>query len=410
MRRFTAILATSLLGVSLAATASAGAPADEAVRILLTASNAKAAGLTARNAFGKQVTAEVTQAQLEGLKKRGISYEMVPVLALEPAPGKPVSDAQVATKGKTRPAPLTQVPWGVKAVYGDPNLTPDRVSGGAGVTIAVLDTGHVDHPDLYRADGSSVVTQCVDFTSKKSPLDEGTCRDGLGHGTHVTGTVAAAGGKDGQGLFGVAPNADIYSYKVITDKGGGYADDIAMGIRTAADRGAQIITMSFGLSSKAELVAEAVQYAHSKGVLLVAAVGNSGPTADTIGYPGGLPEVVGVAGLNADESVMEMSSRGISDGDDAAIAEREIEVAAPGANVISLAYKKDGYAVQSGTSMAAPHMAGLAALNWQGNAAETRAWLVAAAQAHDIADPGYDTAAGYGFPQLNSLAQGVWND
>lgn len=417
MRRFSAFLAVMLLGMSLTAGVSAGSPHDEGVRILLSADSAKANGLAVRNRFGGRVTTEVSQAQLKELKKRGITYELIPLFTIEPEPGKTSFDAVVTKKGKGRPVPVTQVPWGIKAVYGNPILGPSGVSGGAGVVVAVLDTGSVDHPDFYRADGSSVIAQCVDFTDKKVAIVEGSCADGHGHGTHVTGTVAAAGGVDGQGIFGVAPNADIYSYKVLTDKGGGYADDIALGIRTAADRGAQVISMSFGLSTASSLVQEAVQYAASKGVLLIAAAGNSGPSPDSIGYPAAFPAVVAVGALNPDEVVSTFSSRGISDGSDLTVVERELEVVAPGAGIISIDYKK-GYSVKSGTSMAAPHVAGLAAKGWQGSADQTRAWLVGQAEQHDIiaaegatdAGVGYDPASGYGLPQVTPLSQSQWSN
>ncbi|MFZ5824668.1 MAG: S8 family serine peptidase [Bacillota bacterium] len=408
MRRSFAILTIFVLLLSLTATVSAGQPADDGVRILLSASNAKAAGVAVRNQFGAKVSAHVTQAQLQALQRRGIAYELVEIIALEPDPGVSSFDAKVMKLTDSKSTPPTQVPWGVKAIYGDPSLTPSGVNGGAGVVVAVLDTGSENHADFTRGDGSSVITGCVDFTSKKAPIIEGSCSDGHGHGTHVTGTVAAAGGSTGQGIFGVAPGASIWSYKVITDKGGGYADDIALGIKTAADRGAQIITMSFGTSSIVPLIQEAIMHAHNKGVLLIAAAGNAGPDPDTIAYPAAFKEVVAVAALNPDESVAWFSSRGITDGNDGSITDREVEVAAPGVDVISTSYK-GGYTMKSGTSMAAPHIAGLAAKGWAGTAAETRSWLVSQANAHD-ATTGYDIASGYGLPQVNVLKQALWVD
>ncbi|MFZ5815872.1 MAG: S8 family serine peptidase, partial [Bacillota bacterium] len=265
--------------------------------------------------------------------------------------------------------------------------------------------------------GSQVITDCADFSSRRSDFIDGSCDDGHGHGTHVTGTVAAAGGQDGKGIFGVAPDASIYSYKVLADNGFGYADDIARAIMYAADRGANIISMSLGSSSPSSLELDAILYANSKGVLVIAAAGNSGPEADTIGYPAGFKEVVAVASLNPDEVVSYYSSRGIDDGDDTSIVDREVEVSGPGRSVIST-YKDGAYYTMSGTSMATPHIAGLAAKMWQGSASATRSWLVSRAQNHDIteaeqinnAGTGYDIAAGYGLPQVTTNSQALWQN
>ncbi|HYG57626.1 MAG TPA: S8 family serine peptidase [Symbiobacteriaceae bacterium] len=413
MRKWMAgLLAVMLVsGVSVGVSAS---PTDgQGHRIVLTSTSASRARLVVRHKLGNgRVSADVTDAQLASLERQGISYERVPErwVVARPTKGKPGG-------GGSRPLPSTQVPYGIKMIYGDPILAPAGISGGAGITVAILDTGSINHVDFTRADGTKVITGCVDFSQKKSNQVEGVCADGNGHGTHVTGTVAAAGGLDGMGVFGVAPQASVFSYKVLNNQGRGYADDVARAIRVAADRGAKIISMSLGSSSPSIDEQEAIQYAASKGALVVAAAGNSGPDAGTIGYPGGFAEAVAVAALNPDEAVSYFSSRGITDGNDGTIAEREVEVAAPGRSTIST-YKDGGYTTMSGTSMATPHIAGLAAKMWQGSATRTRDWLRQAAQNHDIiaaeqinnAGPGYDIAGGYGLPQVNTLSQPMWNN
>ncbi len=413
MRRFVAIVAIMVLGLTVSAGALAGAPGGEETRILVSAPGAKAVGLAIRNQFGDRISANATQAQIDSLTRRGIAYEIVPMRSI---------DAKQSEKGKPgggggRTVPSTQVPYGIKMTYGNASLTPSGISGGSGVTVAVLDTGSINHLDFTRADGSKVITDCVDFSQRRNPQVEGSCADGHGHGTHVTGTVAAAGGQDGLGIFGVAPNASVFSYKVLSDQGSGYADDIANAIMVAADRGADIISMSLGSSSPSQIELDAIDYAQARGVLVIAAAGNSGPNADTIGYPGGFAEVVAVASLNPDEVVSYYSSRGIDDGNDNSISDREVEVAGPGRNVIST-YKDGAYTTMSGTSMATPHIAGLAAKMWQGSASATRSWLVNRAQAHDItsaeqinnAGSGYDIAAGYGLPQVTTSSQSLWNN
>jgi subtilisin len=416
MRKWIAGLAALLLMASLAVGVSASPP-DEGERIALMASDARAQGLSVRHSFGNgKVSAHVSSAQLQRLSERGVSFEVVPQRWVDAAPegkgdgnkGKP------GTGGRT--VPSSQVPYGIKMIYGDPALTPAGVSGGSGVTVAVLDTGSIAHPDFYRADGSYIITDCVDFANSKVDTIQGQCADGHGHGTHVTGTVAAAGGTDGRGIFGVAPGADIFSYRVLNNQGRGYADDIARAITWAADHGADIISMSLGSSSPSSLELDAIRYANSQGVLVIAAAGNSGPNANTIGYPGGFAEAVAVASLNADEVVSYFSSRGIDDGNDNSIVDREVELAGPGRSVLSTS-RTGAYTTMSGTSMATPHIAGLAAKMWNG-ASQTRSWLVNAAQAHDItraeqvnnAGVGYDMAAGYGLPQVRTATQSQWSN
>lgn len=406
MRKWLARLAVALLVLSMAGGAWAQ---DEGQRIALKSSDALVHGVAVRYAFGNQVTAHVNRGQIEALQQAGVEFESVPTATISAkGSGKP---------GTGRALPSTQVPYGIKMIYGNPSLTTAGISGGSGVTVAVLDTGALTtHPDFTRADGSKVITDCVNFSNRSSNQIEGQCADGHGHGTHVTGTIAAAGGADGKGIFGVAPLASVFAYKVLSDRGSGYADDIANAIRVAADRGANIISMSLGGSSGSSLYLDAIRYANSKGVLVIAAAGNSGPDANTIGYPGGYKEVVGVAALNPDEVVAYFSSRGITDGNDNSIADREVEVAGPGRSTIST-YKDGAYYTMSGTSMATPHIAGLAAKIWNG-ASNTRSSLETRARAHDItvaeqinnAGPGYDIAGGYGLPQVNTLSQSLWSN
>lgn len=415
VRKWIASLAAFVILVGGFAVRAGAAPAGSGdQRIMLRGDTARQEGLAVRHGLaGGKVSADVTAVQLTVLQRKGIVYEVVPVRTV---------DATTAAKGgkkpgSSRPVPTSQVPYGIKMIYGNAGLTPAGVSGGQGVTVAVLDTGSVDHADFTRADGSNVIIGCADFSQNKSPLIEGTCADGHGHGTHVTGTIAAAGGADGRGIYGVAPGTSILSYKVMNNQGRGYADDIAYAIQVAADRGANIITMSLGGSTPSSVELDAIRYANSKGVLVIAAAGNTGPNENTISFPGGFAEVVGVAALNPDEGVAYYSSRGITDGDDRSIVDREVEVAGPGTNVLST-YKDGAYATLSGTSMATPHITGLAAKMWQGSASRTRAWLQSAAKAHDVtqaeqvnnAGTGYDIASGYGLPQVHTLVQPLWQN
>jgi len=279
----------------------------------------------------------------------------------------------------------------------------------------VLDTGvNTAHADL-----AGQAEQCKDFTQRKSPLIDGSCGDKNGHGTHVAGTVLAHGGDNGQGVYGVAPDADLWAYKVLNDRGSGYSDDIAGAIKHAADEAVRtgskvVISMSLGSSSKSTLIADAVDYAYSKGVLVVAAAGNDGPADNTIGYPGALVNAVAVAALenvqqNGSYRVADFSSRGnpATDGD-YLIQERDVELSAPGRAIESTWY--DGsYSTISGTSMATPHVSGLAAKIWAQNPSmshtQLRSELQNRAKQNDIlggtgAAAGDDYASGFGFPRV----------
>lgn len=352
---------------------------------------------------GKGFTTDVTEKQYEALQKnKNLSVELVEEVSLNAPPG-----------GSTREVPSDQTPWGIEAMYEDANIA--ATSGGSGVKVAVLDTGAIEHVDYVNN-----LEQCKDFTQRSSSMVNNFCDDGNGHGTHVAGSVLADGGSDGQGVYGVAPDAKLWAYKVLSDRGSGYSDDIAAAIQHAADEATRtgsdvIISMSLGSSSKATLIADAVTYAYNKGVLVVAAAGNDGPTANTIGYPGALVEAVAVAALedvqqNGTYRVADFSSRGNPNTDgDYVIQERDVEVSAPG-RAIESTWNDGGYNTISGTSMATPHVSGLAAKIWAENpsmtAAQLRAELQTRAKNNDIlggtgAATGDDYASGFGFPTVN---------
>jgi len=323
-------------------------------------------------------SAELSGNQVKILEKLGIKVEPVKkyhivgrVERIEPAKEKPA-------KGR-KCYPSIQIPWGIEMVNGG--------SGGAGVTVAVLDTGvDTDHPDLIRR-----IVDCKDTT--KRGIKNG-CEDRNGHGTHVSGIIAADGGNDGKGIYGVAPEANLMEIKVCGAGGNCWGDDIAAGIYYAADHGANIISMSLGGDSPDQQILRAIDYAVDRGVLVVAAAGNDGPDYGTIDYPGAYVKVIAVGAIDKSKNVPDWSSRGTNDGD-YIIEEREIEFGAPGVYVYST-YNDGCYATMSGTSMATPHVSGLAAKLWQGNAENTRSYLQSIAE--DIWTPGDDTATGFGLP------------
>ncbi|WP_425283831.1 S8 family peptidase [Lihuaxuella thermophila] len=385
------------------------ASASEKVRVWIQTDHLDKQGLMKK--YGKRwdfrekgFTTDVTRQQFEQLKERKDIQirEVHKVYAL----------GKVSAKATRTSTPSDPTPWGIEAIYNDSSIS--ATNGGAGIRVAVLDTGvYTDHVDLV-----SNVEQCKDFTAPTG-FKNGVCEDKNGHGTHVAGTILANGGADGKGIYGVSPASKLWAYKVLGNSGFGYSDDIANAIRHAADEGKRlgvhvVISMSLGSSAKDSLIADAVTYAYNNGALVVAAAGNDGPNPDTIGYPGGLVDAIAVAALenvqeNGNYRVADFSSRGNPNTDgDYVIQERDVEVSAPG-RAIESTWKNGGYNTISGTSMATPHISGLAAKIWAENPSwsngNLRAEIQTRAKNNDIngglyADTGDDIASGFGFPRV----------
>jgi serine protease len=249
-------------------------------------------------------------------------------------------------------------------------------STGAGVTVAVLDTGvSASHPDL----AGQVLTGYNAFTGTT-----GTSSDVHGHGTHVSGTIAAIAG-NGIGVAGVAPNVKILPVKVLQDDGGGTSTSAAQGIVWAADHGAQVISMSLG-GGYSQSYDNAIAYARSKNVVVVASAGNSRQQGSPVMYPGASPGAIAVAATDSSDTVAYFSNAG-----------SYVDVAAPGVNILSTV-PGDSYGYKSGTSMAAPHVSALAALLLGKNPALTPDQVEQAMEstAKDLGATGRDNDYGYG--------------
>ncbi|GAF77256.1 unnamed protein product, partial [marine sediment metagenome] len=209
-------------------------------------------------------------------------------------------------------------------------------TGSTSINIAILDTGvDLDHPDL-----ANKIVSSISFSTA-------TADDVHGHGTHVAG-IAAAMTNNGVGVAGLGYTATIMNVKVLGDTGAGAYSWIVSGIMWAVDNGAEVINMSLGGSSPSSILEDAINYAWSKGVIVVAAAGNYGNTAPL--YPAYYTNCIAVAATDSLDRLAGWSNYG-----------DWVDVAAPGVGIYAT-LKNNGYGYKSGTSMAAPHVAGLAAL------------------------------------------------
>lgn len=223
---------------------------------------------------------------------------------------------------------------------------------GQGVTVAVVDTGIACYDQDGFTKGTDLTgTSCVagyNFVGKNE-----IAADDQGHGTHVAGTIAQTT-NNGVGVAGLAHCAKLMPVKVLSSRGWGTMADVAEGIRWAADHGAQVINLSLGSSQKSAVVEKAVNHAIHKGVVVVAAAGNSGRS---VGYPAGYPGVIAVSATDKNDNIAWFSSRG-----------PEVAIGAPGVGVTQQTICENGknkceiWGVFNGTSMASPHVAGAAAL------------------------------------------------
>lgn len=289
--------------------------------------------------------------------------------------------------------------WGIRKAFVDKAW--DKLRGSDGVTVAILDTGiDAQHPDLISAvaPGQAFVSQ------PSSECDPAVQKDDNSHGTHVAGIVGASG-DNGTGVAGVAFGVKVMGVKVLDCTGMGEVSDIANGIVWATDHGARILNLSLGTTQDSLTIRAALDYAASKDVLVVAAVGNCGvvsrgcTSANELQYPGAYPDVLGVGSFDEDGEVSSFSSRNAS-----------VDVVAPGREIVSTTptyatYTEPGttpktrnYAVFSGTSQAAPFVAGVAALVWSADpglaAAEVAERIRATAV--DIGAKGRDDTSGSG--------------
>ncbi len=232
-----------------------------------------------------------------------------------------------------------QTPWGIKKIGGFANYTGDNVAW-------VIDTGiDLDHPDLNVA-----TSQCTTFVT--SGNDATTADDFHGHGTHVAGTIAAI--DNSIGVVGVAAGADVIGVKVLNSSGSGYLSWVINGIDHVYDNAGDgdVVNMSFGGSASSSLDA-AVRAFHKSGVYVSIAAGNSSDNAGNYSPARVNGKIIRtISACDKKKRFASFSNYG----------NPPIDYCAPGVNIIST-YKGGLYATMSGTSMAAPHVAGIMLVN-----------------------------------------------
>jgi thermitase len=231
-------------------------------------------------------------------------------------------------------------------------------TGSASTIVAVLDTGvDLKNPDLLNrlwvnpsASQGRTTVYGWNFVN-----NNGNVQDANGHGTHVTGVIAATGG-NGQGVVGVNWHAQIMPLKILDATGSGSLDNAVRAVYFAADHGARVISASWGSSMPDQALDDAIHYADGKGVVFVTAAGNDGMNNDLVPtYPASYhtPNMLVVAALDQNGNLASFSDYGPT----------TVDLAAPGVNILSTyPTKLGGHAVLSGTSMATPFVAGVVSL------------------------------------------------
>lgn len=273
---------------------------------------------------------------------------------------------------------------------------------GNGVKIGVLDSGIADHietiTNLDSADSANYVTDETDFD------------DGNGHGTHVAST--AAGSKDGNGMHGVAYEADIVVARVFNDAGGGATEAVvADGIEGVADAGVQVINLSLGLNYESTTLLDALTYAVSKDVVIVMATGNS--ARDKPSYPAYYAKNLDVAGfaiavgaVNSDSTIASFSNQ-CGDARDYCLVAPGVDIYAAmpvGSTIDEASCTGSGYCAIDGTSMATPHVSGAAAViraAWPLLTAD-QVVTILLTTATDLGDPDVDDVFGHGLLNLEA--------
>lgn len=319
--------------------------------------------------------------QLAELRTRciaeGIPLHIVPELLYHVLPATPGEPQPAATQGFADTAELT---WGLQAV-----LAAESGYTGRGIRVAVLDTGFdAGHPDFSGRD----VTTASFITGEDS-------HDGHGHGTHCIGTSCGPRTLASARGYGVAPEASIFAGKVLSNEGSGSDTGILAGIDWALQNDCHIISMSLGADVREvhPPYVAAGRRALERGTLIIAAAGNNAQRSagdpGFVGAPANSPYIMAVAALDSALNVADFSARTLPGRGG------QVDIAGPGVKVYSSWPMPKRYNTISGTSMATPHLAGVAALLCEATGFRGRElWAELAQQAQRLERPSVDVAAG----------------
>jgi subtilisin family serine protease len=269
-------------------------------------------------------------------------------------------------------ASIKEVDWGVEAA-GIPALW--QHTQGAGVRIAVIDSGCAEHYALRAV------------KDKRNFSTDDAADDLVGHGTHVTGIICA----DQAPCRGIAQQSEVHSLKVLNKKGRCSAESVADALDYATSIGVDLVCMSLGSTTPSITLHSAIQRANAEGIIIVAAAGNDG---GHVNFPAAHAEVLAIGAVDDAGNVCPFSSQG-----------DEIVCAAPGQDIQST-WLAGGYATVSGTSMAAPFVVGVLALyiSTLGRRATPQEVLLALeATARDAGPPGKDKQYGWGLIDAHKL-------
>ena len=285
----------------------------------------------------------------------------------------------VAAASTSPTDPFAAQQWGLTAI-GAPQVW--QFAQGAGVTVAVVDSGSGPHPDLTNnlEPGRTFFSLIESDGAADVDLKDG-------HGTHVAGIVGAVT-DNGIGIAGVAPKVRLLPIHVLDSEGLGDSRDVARGIRYATDSGARVINLSLGGSVESTSLTSAVQYAVDKGVLVVAASGNGFADAAPK-WPAASDLTLAVTSTDINNNVGVFAQRG-----------DYIDIAAPGVNILSTAL--GGYKALNGTSMSAAYISGAAALLFSAQPTITSAQVrdILLRTATDLGTAGRDATFGVGLVNL----------
>jgi type VII secretion-associated serine protease mycosin len=259
----------------------------------------------------------------------------------------------------------------------------DISKGKDNIKVAVIDTGvELNHPEFKGklTAGYNVLT------------GSGNANDDNGHGTHVTGVIAAHINNK-EGIAGMTWYNPIIPIKGIGADGSGSSFDIAKGIKWATDHGAKVINLSVGNYNPSQVLHDAIKYAYTKDVVMIAATGNDNTSQPS--YPASYPEVIGVSAIDGNKNRATFSNYGAS-----------VDVVAPGVDIPST-YINQEYAQLSGTSMACPHVTGLATLIRSVNPGLKNEQVMAIIKksAEDLGAKGRDDYYGYGLINVSKALE-----